>query len=81
VYEKEELDPESMAHLKKWLGLGDRAKKIVENMSSTQHFSFEEKLRHTEQISIVFSMQNLLTYPMVTKKVKDGTFIYTRMVL
>ncbi len=73
VYEKDKLDPKSMAHLKKWLELGERAKKIVENMSFTQHFSFEEKLRHTEQISTVFSMQNLLTYPMVTKKVKDGT--------
>jgi carbonic anhydrase len=72
VYQREELDENSMAHLKKWLELGERAKIIVENMDKRQHFSFEEKLTHTEQISVVFSMQNILTYPRVAKKVKDG---------
>lgn len=72
VYKRDKLDENSMAHLKKWLELGERAKSIVENMDKKQHFSFEEKLEHTEQISVVFSMQNILTYPRVAKKVQDG---------
>ena len=73
VYEREKLDIESMAHLRKWLELGVRAKEIVEKMSLKQHFSMDEKLEHTEQISVIFSMQNLLTYPRVAAKVMNGT--------
>jgi len=73
VYEREKLDLESMAHLRKWLELGVRAKEIVEKMSAAQHFDMDEKLEHTEQISVIFSMQNLLTYPRVAAKVMDGT--------
>jgi len=72
VYSRDKLDAKSMAHLRKWLELGERAKNIVEKIASKQCLSFEEKLKHTEQISVVFSMQNLLTYPRVAKKVKDG---------
>jgi len=72
VYERDKLDLESMAHLRKWLELGERAKNIVNKMATKQHFNFEEKLVHTEQISVIFSMQNLLTYPKVAQKVTDG---------
>ncbi len=72
VYERDKLDTESMTHLKKWLELGERAKAIVDKMAIKQHLSFEEQLEHTEQISVIFSMQNLLTYPRVAKKVMDG---------
>jgi len=73
VYEIEKLDIESMAHLRKWLELGIRAKDVAELMSSKQHFSIEEKFEHTEQISVIFSMQNLLTYPKVAQKIMDGS--------
>jgi carbonic anhydrase len=73
VYEREKLDENSMAHLRKWLELGERAKEIVEIMSVKQHFDIDEKLEHTEQISVIFSMQNLLTYPRVAQKIMDGT--------
>ncbi|MCF6173290.1 MAG: carbonic anhydrase [Campylobacteraceae bacterium] len=72
VYERDSLDIDSMAHLKKWLELGNRAKDIVDEMAIKYNFTFEEKLEHTEQISVVFSMQNILTYPKVVQKVKDG---------
>ncbi len=72
VYERESLDIESMAHLRKWLELGNRAKDIVDKMAIKQNFSFDEKLKHTEQISVIFSMQNLLTYPRVAQKIIDG---------
>ncbi len=72
VYNRDKLDIDSMAHLIKWLELGERAKNIVEKIASKQCLSFEEKLKHTEQISVIFSMQNLLTYPRVAKKVANG---------
>ena len=72
VYEKDHHDMSEVVHLEKWLELGDRAKKIVENMANKQPMSLEEKLMHTEQISVIFSMQNILTYPLVTSRVLDG---------
>ncbi len=72
VYERDKLDIESMAHLRKWLELGVRAKNIASKMAAKQHLSFDEQLVHTEQISVIFSMQNLLTYPKVAQKVMDG---------
>ena len=72
VYEKDHHDMSEVVHLEKWLELGDRAKKIVENMAKREPMSLEEKLKHTEQISVIFSMQNILTYPLVTSRVLDG---------
>ncbi len=73
LYQRDKMDDTSMAHLKKWLELGERAKKIVENISATKELSHEEKLKMTEQISVVFSMQNILTYPKVYERVQDGS--------
>jgi carbonic anhydrase len=73
VYERDKMDKESMAHLRKWLKLGERAKEVVEIISKKNHLSFEEKLERTEQISIIFSMQNLLTYTRVVQKVMEGS--------
>ncbi len=72
VYEKDHHDMSEVAHLKKWLELGDRAKEIVENIAKKEPMSLEEKLKLTEQISVIFSMQNILTYPLVTDKVLEG---------
>ena len=72
VYEKEHHDMSEVEHLKKWLELGDRAKNIVEKMAAKEGMTLEEKLEHTEQISVIFSMQNILTYPLVTSRVLDG---------
>ncbi len=71
VYEKDKLDIHSMAHLIKWLKLGERAKEIVDKMAQKNHLSMDERYEQTEQISIIFSMQNLLTYPTVRQKVQD----------
>jgi len=73
VFERETLDTKSMAHLRKWLELGERAKSIVEKMATKQNLTLDEKLKQTEQISIIFSMQNLLTYEGVTQRIMDGT--------
>ena len=72
LYKREELDKTKMTHLRRWLHLGDRAKQIVEAIDEKQTLSQEDKLKYTEHISVVFSLQNLLTYPTVAKLVTDG---------
>ena len=56
-----------LIHLRKWLELGQKAKADV-----MTHFSFltqEEMYRKTEQLSVMYQLENLLTYPEIRKKV------------
>jgi len=74
VYQRDELDKEELIHVHKWLELGLNAKKVVE-MSENEHnlnLTMEKKLTLTEKISVVFSLNNLLTYPEVEEKVRVG---------
>ncbi|MDX1809266.1 MAG: carbonic anhydrase [Sulfurospirillaceae bacterium] len=73
VYQRDKIDPDSMIHVKKWLELGEKAKKVIENIDKVEEFSPRQKLEMTEQISVVFSLQNLLSYPTVLEKVNAGT--------
>ena len=60
-----------LVNVKKWLDLGKRAKEYA--LLAIQDKSDEERLyRATERISIVHQMENLLTFPYVEKKVKNG---------
>lgn len=73
VYKRHLLDRDSMIHVIKWLELGERAKKVVEKENKKYELSFREKLEATEQISIIFSLENLLSYPKVSQMVEEGT--------
>ncbi len=64
-------DGDELVHVRKWLELGKIPKAFVEN--NFKEYSFDQKLRMTEQISIIFQLENLLTYPAVKKKVDDGS--------
>lgn len=60
-----------LVNVKKWLDLGKRAKEYA--LLAIQDKSDKERLyRATERISIVHQMENLLTFPYVEKKVKNG---------
>ena len=72
VYKKDQIDKNSMMHVIKWLELGEKAKNKVEAQDITNSFTYREKMEATEKISILFSLQNLLTYPTVAKKVESG---------
>ena len=64
-------DSPNLIHVKKWLELGKRAKEYT--LLAIQDKSDKEKLyRATERISIVHQMENLLTFPEVERKVKNG---------
>jgi carbonic anhydrase len=57
-------------HTIKWLELGELPKKIA--MMSVPSSDHEALLRYTERISVVFQLENLLTYPAVQRRVDAG---------
>jgi carbonic anhydrase len=63
-------DP-ALVHVKKWLELGKQARDYVEE-TIKESASEREKLSMTERISVVFQLNNLLTYPEVARKVETG---------
>lgn len=68
---KEIPDSKELVHVKKWLELGLVPKSFVEDNFSDRELI--EKYRLTEQISIIFQLENLLTYPAVKRKVEEET--------
>jgi len=66
-----EINCDTLIHVKKWLELGEKAKKHVQ-MSADKHATHEERLELTEKISVVFQLKNLLTYPEVRSLVENG---------
>ena len=58
-------------HTIKWLELGNEAKKI--GLLAYRDADKDTMLRYTERISVVYQLDNLLTYPAVKRKVEEGT--------
>jgi carbonic anhydrase len=58
-------------HTIKWLELGKEAKKVA--MLAYKNESKEKMLRYTEKISVIYQIDNLLTYPDVKKRVDEGS--------
>jgi carbonic anhydrase len=69
---KDLSDNEDLVHVRKWLELGHKAKeqalKIVKDKNN-----IDDLLRTTEKISVIYQLENLLSYPEVYKKVKNGS--------
>lgn len=57
-------------HTTKWLELGKDAKRV--GMLAYKD-NKEKMLRYTEHISVVYQLDNLLTYPAVRRRVEDGS--------
>lgn len=66
-----DLDDKLLKHTKKWLTLGEKAKSVAV-MAANGTLEQEELLRLTERISVIFQIENLLTYPAVKAKVDSG---------
>ncbi|AXX92024.1 carbonic anhydrase [Malaciobacter molluscorum LMG 25693] len=60
-----------LVHVKKWLELGQKAKNYV--LNNYLDLSAEEIYTKTEKTSIVYQLQNLLTYPEIKKRVEEKT--------
>ncbi|MEY3090983.1 MAG: hypothetical protein RL113_1299 [Pseudomonadota bacterium] len=61
---------EENIHTVKWLELGEEAKKVA--LLAYKDAPKHELLRYTEQISVVYQLDNLLTYPAVKRRVDEG---------
>ncbi len=62
----------SLIHMKKWLQLGMKAKEEV--LRKFDFFEDEDRIyRATEKISIIHQLENLLTFPEIKKRIKEGT--------
>ncbi len=70
LYKEIKETPENI-HTIKWLELGQEAKKIA--MLTCKEKNHDELLRYTEKISVIFQLDNLLTYPAVKQGVEEGT--------
>jgi len=65
------VEKKEFVHTKKWLSLGEKAKSLAK-LSIKKGASQAELLRLTEKLSVVFQIENLLTYPYVKKGVDAG---------
>jgi carbonic anhydrase len=70
-YLYETIEDASLVHTKKWLELGESAKKsAILSLGATA--PKEDLLRLTEKLSIVKQIENLLTYPLVKERFSNG---------
>lgn len=67
---KEIAKTDENIHTIKWLELGKAAKRIA--MLSEHKNNKEALLRYTEKVSVIFQLENLLTYPAVKRRVDAG---------
>jgi len=69
VYQSPQATPENI-HTIKWLELGSIAKRVAK--TALPHAPKQELLDYTEKISVIFQLENLLTYPAVKQGVEKG---------
>ncbi len=70
LYKDIKKTPENI-HTVKWLELGQEAKRVA--LLAHRESSPDALHRYTEKISVVYQLDNLLTYPGVKQRVEDGT--------
>ncbi len=68
----EPIEDKSLIHTKKWLELGENAKKSA-ILSLGADADKEELLRLTEKLSVINQIDNILSYPSVKTHFKDGS--------
>ena len=67
-----EIEPtDENLHTIKWLELGESAKRSA--LLSLKGRPKQEILDYTERVSVIFQLENLLTYPAVKRRVAEGT--------
>jgi len=67
-----EIEPnDENLHTIKWLELGESAKRSA--LLSMKGKPNEEILHYTEKVSVIFQLENLLTYPAIKRRVEEGS--------
>jgi len=69
VYQSPQASPENI-HTIKWLELGGMAKHVAKTALPSADKS--ELLDYTEKVSVIFQLENLLSYPAVKRGVEEG---------
>ncbi len=67
----EDIDDPNLTHTVKWLELGKKAKQSA-LLALGKNADRDDLLRATEKLSIIFQIENLLTYPKVKKRFENG---------
>ena len=67
----ETIEEPSLVHTKKWLELGESAKKAA-ILSLGANAPKDDLLRLTEKLSVIKQIENILTYPSVKKRFEAG---------
>ena len=63
-------DSPDLINIKKWLELGKKAKEYT-LLATVDKENKEQLYRTTEKVSIVYQMENLLTFPYIVQKIKN----------
>jgi len=71
LFHPRKLENPSLVHVKKWLSLGAKAKNFV-TVHMPQDASQEELQEATEKVSALLQLDNLMSYPVVRKRVEAG---------
>ncbi len=71
LYSGNKIDTPELIHVKEWLKVGNEAKNYVD-LNGDGQLSMEARLEMTEKMSIIFQLENLLTYPTIKEKVDSG---------
>jgi len=67
---KEPIKDKEFMHVQTWLKLGMPAKALVEEKAADD--SMADKYTMTEELSVLFQLENLMSYPAVKRKVEAG---------
>lgn len=67
----EKLDPSLLNYVQSWIKLGEPAKRMA--LLTNPNANKEDLYRVTEEISVIFQLENLLSYPFVKQRVEKGT--------
>ena len=62
------IHDEAFVHTQKWLSLGKKAKELA-TLALGKEVGQDKLLRLTEKLSIIFQIENLMTYPCVRDRV------------
>jgi carbonic anhydrase len=69
-YDDSKFEKKEIPHVKQWLELGSEARDFVQEWGG--ELSNEDRLTMTEEISAIFQLDNLLSYPRVQERVNEG---------
>jgi len=70
LYKSLKTTPENI-HTVKWLQLGTAAKNAAE--ATLPHADLKTLRSYTEKLSVIFQLENLLTYPGIKRRTEEGT--------